>query len=77
MTGKLNHLNKNLDNNENINMSSKNLISYSNKTISKFKNKFLSNASLIDFGHGNIILVDEDNEKDEVLIILICMSLLI
>ena len=65
MTGKLNHLNKNLDNNENINMSSKNLISYSNKTISKFKNKFLSNASLIDFGHGNIILVDEDNEKDE------------
>lgn len=65
MTGKLDHLNKNSDNNENINKSSKDLITFSNKSLSKFKNKYRSNASIIDLGHRNIILVDDEKEKDE------------
>ena len=68
MTGKLNHLNKNSEINENNNMSSRNLISYSNKTLSKFKNVFSRDASLIDFSHRNIILVDDELEKDEYII---------
>ena len=68
MTGKLNHLNKNSESNDNIYMSSRNIVSHSNKCLSKFSNKFLTNASLIDFGHRNIILVDDEQEKEEYII---------
>jgi hypothetical protein len=68
MTGKLNHLNKNSDSNDKIYMSSRNKVSHSNKCLSKFSNKFLTSPSLTDFNNKNIILVDDEQEKEEYII---------
>ena len=66
MTGKLNHLKNNSC--MNTNMNNGNLNNLSNKSLSKFNTKFRSNASLIDFRHRKVILIDDEHDKDEYII---------
>ena len=66
MTGKLNHLKNNSC--MNTNMNNGNLNNLSNKSLSKFNTKFRTNASLIDFRHRKVILIDDEHDKDEYII---------